>query len=91
MMWYWGSGAHWWGWLLGLVGMVAFWAIVIWAVWYFVSAVNRRSGHDRRPGAAKQILDERLARAEIDAEQYRPLRDQMQGDDRTPAGSGDLR
>ena len=80
MMWYWGGGVHWWGWLLGALAMVAFWGVLIWAVWYFVTAVTRRpEGHrpqgDRpegdRPGAAdpKGFLDERLARGDIDADE----------------------
>ena len=87
MMWYWGGGVHWWGWLLGTIGMVAFWGIVIWAIWYFVTAVTRRP--EERPQAdsdPKRILDERLARGEIDAEEYRHLRDVLRGGDTTPAG-----
>ena len=67
MMWYWGGGVHWWGWLLGALAMVAFWGVLIWAVWYFVTAVTRRSEGSRpqdqrlegdRPGTAdpKRIL-----------------------------------
>lgn len=90
MMWYWGSGVHWWGWVLGAAVTVAFWATVIWAVWYFATSFGR---HPERPaggragedGDARRILDERLARGEIDAEQYRRLRDLIAGrDDRQP-------
>lgn len=76
MMWYWGGAVHWWGWLLGALGMVAFWALAIWAVWYFVTAVTRRAEEGPHPSSdPKRILDERLARGEIDAEDYRRLRD----------------
>ena len=87
MMWYWGGGVHWWGWLLGTIGMVAFWGLVIWAIWYFVTAVTRRP-EDRPPANSdpKAILDERLARGEIDAEEYRHLRDVLRGNDTTPTG-----
>ncbi|MDA8061070.1 MAG: SHOCT domain-containing protein [Actinomycetota bacterium] len=99
MMWYWGGGVHWWGWLLGALAMVAFWGVLIWAVWYFVTAVTRRpEGHrpqgDRlegdRPGAAdpKRILDERLARGDIDADEYRRLRDLLQERDHSTPGDG---
>lgn len=82
MMWYWGGGVHWWGWLLGVLGMVVFWGLVIWAIWYLVGTVVRRadtwrSDSDRRSGDAKRILDERLARGEIDAEEYRRIREVM--------------
>lgn len=75
MMWYWAGGAYWWVWLLGLLGMAAFWGLAIWAVWYVATAVFRRPEPAGRTGNAKRILDERLARGEIDAEEYRRLRD----------------
>lgn len=99
MMWYWGGGVHWWGWLLGALAMVAFWGVLIWAVWYFVTAVTRRpEGHrpqgDRlegdRPGAAdpRRILDERLARGDIDADEYRRLRDLLEERVHSTPGDG---
>jgi putative membrane protein len=81
MMWYSGGGMHWWGWMLGTVGMVAFWGLLIWAVWYFVTGGSRRPDQGQTPPtSARQILDERLARGEIDADQYRYLRELMTGD-----------
>lgn len=101
MMWYWGGGMQWWGWLLGALGMVVFWGLLIWAIWYLVEAVVRRPGADRRPSDRsdpKRILDERLARGEIDADEYRRIRDLLSGgqhraatDDREPAGTADRR
>ncbi|MHB1612758.1 MAG: SHOCT domain-containing protein [Actinomycetes bacterium] len=78
--------------------MVAFWGVLILAVWYFVTAVTRRpdgrrSQGDRlesdRPGTAdpKRILDERLARGDIDAEEYRRLRDLLQERDHSMPGA----
>ena len=96
MMWYWGGGVHWWGWLLGTIGMIAFWALIIWAVWYFVTGVSRRPS-EQGHGDAKRILDERLARGEINAEEYRRLRDLMTsggaptGDGRSHMAAGDQR
>ncbi len=87
MMWYWGGGVHWWGWLLGTIGMVAFCGLVFWATWYFVTAVTRRP--EDRPQAnsdPKRILDERLARGEIDSGEYRHLREVLRGGDATPSG-----
>lgn len=80
MMWYWGGGVHWWGWLLGVLAMVLFWGLVIWAIWYLVTTVTTRRS-EPGPGSSdpKRILDERLARGEIDAEEYRRLRDVMTG------------
>lgn len=80
MMWYWGGGGHWWWALLGVVGMAAFWGLIIWAVWYFVTGLNRRHDQQDAPGDAERILDERLASGEIDAEEYRRLRSLIRGD-----------
>lgn len=97
MMWYWGGGVHWWGWLLGFLGMIAFWALVIWAIWYFVAAVTRRPEPGERQGDPKRILDRRLARGELDADEYRRLRELMAEDGehapdrRDPAQTGDRR
>ncbi len=97
MMWYWGGGVHWWGWLLGIVGMVAFWGLIIWAVWHFVTGLNRGSEHRQAPVEAKRILDERLARGEIDADEYQRLRDLMNagnvagGNGQSPVSAGDQR
>ena len=98
MMWYWGGGMPWWGWLLGALGMVVFWGLVIWGIWYLVTAVtSRRSEPGPREADPKRILDERLAKGEIDAEEYRRLRDLMTGQpdqptsDKEPAGTRDRR
>ena len=97
MMWYWGGGVHWWGWLLGFVGMVAFWGLIIWAVWYFVTGLSHRPDERQRPGGPRQILDERLARGEIDTEEYRRLRQLIGGDEvcaangHTPVSAGGQR
>jgi putative membrane protein len=97
MMWYANGGMQWWGWLLGSLGMVAFWGVIIWAVWYFVTGQNRRPDQDsREPGDARGILDERLARGEIDADEYRRLRDLIGGgyavrDVQPPAPTGGQR
>jgi putative membrane protein len=81
MMWYSGSGVEWWGWLLMSLGMVAFWGVVIWTVWYFVAGVTRSTHKAVRPADGKAILDERLARGEIDDDEYRRLRDLIRGDE----------
>jgi putative membrane protein len=76
------------------VGMIAFWGLLIWAAYALITSASRRLGP--QPGAgehrgddARRILDERLARGEIDADEYRQLRDLLaSGDDRSPAGTG---
>ena len=82
MMWYWNGGMPWWGWLLGALMMLVFWGRVIWGIWYLVTGVGR--GWDRPPAdpgppvppaspTPRQILDERLARGDISADEYRHL------------------
>jgi putative membrane protein len=92
MMWYWGNGVHWWAWLGMTVGMVAFFGFIVWAVWYPVTTLGRQ--HDQRADP-KQILDERLARGEIDADEYTRLHDLLgrgstarSNEGRTPVGTG---
>lgn len=69
MMWA-GWGWHWWW-------MIAFWAVVIglvaWAV-VRVAPTNRSE-----PSRARQILDERYARGEVDDDDYRRLRSALEG------------
>ena len=56
-----------WGWLLMTLGMLGFWTLVA------VLALLRRPGQpdqQPRPGA-EEILAERLARGELDPDEYR--------------------
>ena len=78
MMWYWGGGVHWWEWLFGGIAMVAFWLLVGWGIWYLVTGLSRRPESEGHVSdEPKRILDERLARGEIDEATYRRLRDLM--------------
>ena len=61
-MWYW-HGMGFWGWTM----MVAFWILV---VLLMVWAVRPTSSSSPRVDAPLRILDERLARGEIDLEVY---------------------
>ena len=60
-----------WGWLLMTLGMLGFWALV--AVLALALALLRRPGQpDQRPRlGAEEILAERLARGELDPDEYR--------------------
>ena len=82
MFWY---GGHWAFWQVGLmwVGMLLFWALLIWAVYALVTNGTRsRRPRDEDGGEARRILAERLARGEIDGEEYRRLRDLIASGDR---------
>jgi len=57
------------------VGMLVFWGLLIWAIYALVTNSTRRPPRDDDGGEARRILAERLARGEIDGEEYRRLRD----------------
>jgi putative membrane protein len=89
-----GYGSHWAFWQVSImwVGMLAFWALIIWAVFTLVRSTTQGPslGPTNEPpgGTAKSILDERLAKGELDIEEYRLRRDAIRGTDQTmPAGS----
>jgi putative membrane protein len=76
-MMFWHSG----GWSPGgiaimAVVMIALLGLLAWAAYALVTGTSRRSGSDPggRSGSAGELLDERLARGEIDAEEHRRLR-----------------
>jgi putative membrane protein len=72
MMW-WQAGLWW-------AGTIVFLGLLVWAIYALVRSTARRP-EDRQNGSdAGRILDERLARGEIDAEEYRRLRDVMRSD-----------
>ena len=74
MMFGFGGGWAWWQALLMWVGMIAFGGVIIWAIWSIVSSLVRGP---QLPGGSddpRRILDGRLARGEIDADEYGRLR-----------------
>ena len=97
MMFWYGGGWAWWQAGLMWVAMIAFWALLIWAIYALVTGITRRpdqAGPGGQPpaGDARRILDERLAHGEIDPEEYRRLRDLLDGGaGRSTDGSGDRR
>src|SRR5512146_2259386 len=97
MMFWNGGGWAWWQAGLMWIVMIAFWVLLIWAVYALVTGITRRPGQPE-PGSqppagdARRILDERLARGEIDPEEYQRLRDLLDGGaGRSAAGSGSTR
>jgi len=100
MMFWYGGGWAWWQAGLMWIAMIAFWALLIWAIYALVTGITRRpeqagpGGPGGQPpaGDPRGILDERLARGEIDAEEYQRLRDLLDGGaDRSTTGSGNRR
>ena len=96
MMFWYGGGWAWWQAGLMWLAMIAFWALLIWAVYALLTGITRRPGEagnrSGQDGGARLILDERLARGELDAEEYQRLRDVLEGGiGRSTAGSGGAR
>lgn len=73
MFWYGGGWPFWQVALMGVI-MVAFWGLVIWAVYALVTGAGGRPGGEDRSADARRILDARVARGEIDTVEYRRLR-----------------
>jgi len=75
-----GGGTHWGAWILVIIAMLVFWGALAWII---VTLLRHRGSHsDRRPVPpsgtspdALLILDERLARGEIEEEEYKRRRD----------------
>ena len=62
---------------------------MVWGIYALIKSATRKPDHTGRDGGALSILDQRLARGEIDSDEYRRLRDLITtGSPRTPAGSG---
>jgi putative membrane protein len=70
-----GYGTAWPAWEIALmwVGMLAFVAFLIWAAYALITSTTRGPGSDSGTADARSILDQRLARGEIDAAEYRRL------------------
>ena len=91
MFWY---GGHWAFWQAGLmwVGMIAFWGLLIWGVYALIISATRKPRDADDTSDAVRILDRRLASGEIDAGEYKRLRDLITtADHQTPAGTGSTR
>jgi putative membrane protein len=87
MFWY---GGHWAFWQASLMwlGMIAFWGLLIWAVYALITAATRKPPRDEDGGEARRILDRRLARGEIDEAEYRRLCDLLSpGHQHEPTGT----
>ena len=69
MMWVGGWGFHW-------IWMVVFWVAVIGLIVWAVARLAPTGG-DRSGDPARQLLDERYARGEIDHDEYRQRRNEL--------------
>jgi putative membrane protein len=92
MMYGYGHGGGWpiWAAALTWLGMIVVAGLVVWALYLAFASVSRRT--PGRPGADApgpgQTLDGRLARGEIDPDEYQRLRVVLaSGRDKRPAGA----
>jgi putative membrane protein len=78
------GGTHWGLWIVMIVAFLAFFSILAWVA---VNIVRRKDTHDdgssrQAPGNSdsdpRRILDERLARGEIEIDEYTRRRDLLQ-------------
>lgn len=87
MFWYGGHWAWWQGGLMWL-GMIVLWGLLIWGAYALITNLTRKPGAPDSDDALR-ILDQRLARGEIDGDEYQRLRDLITSNDHhTPAGTG---
>jgi putative membrane protein len=73
MMWYWGGGGvHWWGWFIGFVLTVAFWAFIIFLFISLMRSFATRDHGHAPPGHddPERTLARRFANGEIDEEEF---------------------
>jgi putative membrane protein len=93
MMYPYGDHMSGWGYALGITGMVLFWAVLVLAIAAAVRYLDRKRGESLPPTAspppptAEQVLAERFARGEIDADEYRQRLDTLRQAGR-PAAAG---
>ncbi|ROQ26336.1 putative membrane protein [Streptomyces sp. PanSC19] len=74
MMFWYGDGMNGWGWFAMSAGTVLFWGLLITGAVMFFRSLDRAAERPRGSGtapSAERILGERLARGEIDEEEYR--------------------
>jgi len=88
MMFWYGDGWSWWQPALMWGGMLVFWGLVIWGVYALVTAA-RRPARAASGESAVSILDQRLARGEIDADEYRRVRVLLDKPGPPSPGTGD--
>jgi putative membrane protein len=74
------NGGYWWAWLLGLVVLALIVVLVVWIVTR-ITSTNRPEQSPPEPPrrGAEEILAERLARGDIDEDEYRRRRDALRG------------
>jgi putative membrane protein len=79
-MWYWHGGA--WGWFWMLATMATFWLLIVAVLFVVVragTADRERGDGSASATAAEEVLRDRFARGEIDADEYEHRRKVLTG------------
>ena len=66
--------AGWGWWIVMSIGMVAFWALIIYAIVWLVRGRPADLHEERRGERPEEILNRRLAQGEISIDEYKQLR-----------------
>lgn len=75
-MWWYDGGPGWAGWMVMTVMMLAFWALLVFGGVVVYRLLRDRDDRTRgERNDSERLLDERFARGEIDADEYRQRRD----------------
>lgn len=77
MMYGWDDGMGAGGWVLMLFLWVALIVTIVWAITRLVPSRTGGNGREERKETPDEILDRRLARGEIDTDEYVKLRDAL--------------
>jgi putative membrane protein len=89
MMYPYGEHMSGWGYALGIIGMVLFWTVLVLAIAAAVRYLDRKRRESfpppPLPPTAEQVLAERFARGEIDADEYRQHLDTLRQAERSAA------
>ena len=91
MMYPYGDHMSGWGYALGITGMVLFWVVLVLAIAAALRYLDRKRGESFPPTppvpppTAEQVLAERFARGEIDADEYRQRLDTLRQAGRSAA------
>jgi putative membrane protein len=80
------GGGHWGLWILMIVAMLVFWGALAWIIVTLLRQRGGRSDSGPVPSGGTsadplRILDERLARGDIEEEEYKRRRNLIKGDE----------
>ena len=76
----WGMHDVGWGWWLVMsIGMLAFWALVIYGAFWLARTSVGQSPNSEQPKSPEEVLKRRLAAGEISVEEYERVRQTLAG------------